>query len=404
MLWVLIKKELHRVFTDRRLIFSAFVLPALSIYILYSLMGNMIGDMIADTNEHESRVVIYEAPQSFEYFLSDHGEVYGINPIFGQEDLETQKDALKYGDIDLILVFDDAFDEKINHYENAEGQAHINTFYNPSEEYSQAARIKVVRELLDDYEYELLVQRFGDGSYATAFGVDIDNPDNQVMDEAKATGTGLSMVLPMLIAILLFAGAMGIGLDTIAGEKERGTMATLLMTPVSREVIAMGKVIGLAIVAIISATTSFLAIIASLPNSGLIMTGGDLSITSLQFTPLMYLQLLVVMLSLVSIYVGLICIASVRAKSVKEAGTYVSPIYMMVMFAAFSTMFSAGDPRLYRYAIPIVGNITAIKRLFTFELQMNEFLLTTAVSMAVTLILVRMITLSFNNEKVMLNG
>ncbi len=52
MLMVIVKKELKRVFSDRRLVFSAFVLPALSIFILYSLMGQMIGSMSTDLEEH----------------------------------------------------------------------------------------------------------------------------------------------------------------------------------------------------------------------------------------------------------------------------------------------------------------------------------------------------------------
>lgn len=404
MLWTLVKRELRRVFTDRRLVFSSFILPALSIFILYSFMGSMIGDRIDDRDEHRSIVRVYNAPESFKaYYESVSGSV-GMDLTYEEVSLGTAKEELKYGQTDLVIVFDEGFDGLVTNYKDGSNQATINTFYNPSEDYSSAARSKFVYQLLGDYEKGLLIDRFGDATYARAFGIDTDNDQREVMDEAKATGTGLSMILPMLIAILLFAGAMGIGLDTIAGEKERGTMATLLMTPVRRETIALGKVIGLAIIALISATTSFVAIIASLPRSGMMFTGGDVSIASLKFTPLMSLQLLVVMLSLVAIYVGLICITSVRAKSVKEAGTYISPIYMLVMFASFSTMFQTGDPDLYQFAIPILGNVLAIKRLFTFDLQMSEFLLTTGVSILVSAILITLITRSFNNEHVMLNA
>lgn len=404
MLWILVKKELRRVFTDRRLVFSTFILPALSIYVLYSLMGTMIGDRLDDRDEHTSMIIVYNGPETFKTYYQKVEDVYGMDVTYSEGAIDDSKEDLKYGDTDLVIVFDEQFDSKVTDYEVASTQATISTFYNPSEDYSAAARRKFVYELLADYESGLLIERFGDASYATAFGVDTSNENNQVLDEAKATGTGLSMILPMLIAVLLFAGAMGIGLDTIAGEKERGTMATLLMTPVKRETIALGKVIGLSIIAIISAMTSFIAIIASLPNSGMMFTGGDVSITSLQFTPLMYVQLLVIMLTLVGVYVGLICITSVRAKSVKEAGTYISPIYMLVMFASFSTMFQTGDPALYQFAIPVLGNVLAIKRLLTFDLLMSEFLLTSSVSIAVACILIYMITRSFNNEKVMLNA
>lgn len=74
------------------------------------------------------------------------------------------------------------------------------------------------------------------------------------------------------------------------------------------------------------------------------------------------------------------------------------------MFASFSTMFTTGDPSLYQFAIPILGNVLAIKRLLTFELGMGEFLLASGVAVFVTTILIVAITRSFNNEKVMLNA
>ena len=66
-----------------------------------------------------------------------------------------------------------------------------------------------------------------------------------VQDDQKASGKALGMMLPYFITILLFAGAMGIGTDMIAGEKERGTMASLLVTPVKRKSIVLGKVFAL---------------------------------------------------------------------------------------------------------------------------------------------------------------
>ncbi|PKM69223.1 MAG: hypothetical protein CVU95_01170 [Firmicutes bacterium HGW-Firmicutes-2] len=405
MLWVIVKKELKRVFSDRRLVFSAFILPAVGIYILYSLMGTMMGEMFEDRDQHQSIVHVYKAPTSFLDYYENHKDDLGMMMTFDQADFEADLIGVKDGNVDLVVMFEEGFDQKILEYQTLEQVPEIKTYYNPSEDYSYPARNKFVMQLLEGYELAMLGERFGHENYAKAFMVDVTNDESEVMDESKAMGIGLSLILPMLIAILLFAGAMGIGLDTIAGEKERGTMATLLMTPVNRETIAMGKLIGLAIVAFVSAACSFIAIMASLPNVGGMLSGGrDISITSLSFTVFQYVQLLIIMLVLVGMYVGLICITSVRAKSIKEAGTYVSPIYMIVMFASFSTMFTTGEPALIQFAIPILGNVLAIKQLFMFQLGMDAFLLSTIVSIVITGILILMITRSFNNEKVMLNA
>ncbi len=90
-------------------------------------------------------------------------------------------------------------------------------------------------------------------------------------------------------------------------------------------------------------------------------------------------------------------------KSVKEAGTYISPIYILVMISAFGTVFTTGDVKLYNYFIPVMGNVFAIKELLLKELSYMEFGVTVGVSLVLIGILLKLITLAFNHEKIMFN-
>jgi len=405
MLRDILKKELKRVFTDRRLVFSAFILPALSIFIVYTIMGSMLSNMMDDIEEHTSTVYIQNAPVQFQKVVDEKKLNMNITYIDMTQDTASIKEQIKNGEVDMMVKFEDGFLDKVNNYKNLEIPPEVKTFYNPFEEYSRESRKRFIEIALNKYETQILTDRFGDINNVVAFDVDRNSDESIVVDEKKASGQGISMILPMLIAIILFSGAMGIGMDTIAGEKERGTMATLLLTPVKRETIALGKVIGLGIVAIVSAIVSFAAIIASMPFSSKMLTGGaDMNLGALQFSTFQLIQLLIIMITLVGIYVGLICLLSVRARTVKEAGTYVTPVFMVVMIAAFSTMFGGGATELYHYAIPVYGSVSALKAALSFELTMNQFLVTAISSFVVSLILVRLITLTFNDEKVMLNA
>lgn len=409
MLWVIVKKELKRVFTDRRLVFSAFLLPAISIYVLYSLMGNMIGNMSQDLQEHVPQVVIINSSDSFKDFsvyLEDELDIEFVDQSpesIGDIKTSTYGEAVKAGDKDVILVFPDGFDEDVIAYETVK-QPNVDTFYNPGEEYSQNAINRVEYMVGTAYQNYLLTDRFGDAAFLEAFTINVGNESNTIAEEGKEAGLGMSFMLPMLLNIMLFAGAMGIGIDVIAGEKERGTMATLLLTPVDREKIALGKVLSLGIVAVISAMCSFGAIIASLPNaSTFLAAGADVSFDSFGFAISDYLMLLSLIIVQVGIFVGLICLISVIAKSVKEAGTYISPIYMLVMISAFATIFSSGEVEMYNFAIPVMGNVFAIKELMTFDLSMAEYGVTAGVSIVVILVLLKLITMAFNNERTMFN-
>lgn len=402
MLKEIIRKELKRVFTDKRLIISTFVIPAISIYVIYTLIGHMAGSVESDIQKHQSTILVSDAPNSFEDFYNSNKDNYNMNVAFGQYNRNDEADAIKTGKLDLLIQFDNQFDLKVENYQDFDTAPEIMTFYNPTEDYSTEARGNFL-DLLNDYQSVLLTNRFGNINYVQPFVIDTTNNESMIMDEKKASSSGLAIIVPMLLAIMLFAGAMGIGMDTIAGEKERGTMATLLLTPVPRETIALGKVISLGIVAIISSTCSFIAIIASLPNMMGSISNGT-SEMKLAFNGGQYLELFIIMIVLVAIYVGIICLISVRARSVKEAGTYVAPAYMVIMVASMSTMFARGDVDLYKFAIPIYGSIMAIKKMFAFELTFQQFAVSTGVSIVAAALLISFITKTFNDEKVMFNA
>ncbi|WP_235899537.1 ABC transporter permease subunit [Suipraeoptans intestinalis] len=107
--------------------------------------------------------------------------------------------------------------------------------------------------MLESYRQTLLVERVEDLRQLTVFEVNTDNSQMYIQDKAKATGKMAGTMLPYFVTVFLFAGAMGIGTDMIAGEKERGTMYSLLVTPIQRSSIVLGKVFSLMTISGISA-------------------------------------------------------------------------------------------------------------------------------------------------------
>lgn len=403
MLISIIKKELKRVFTDKRLIISTFIIPAISIYVIYSLMGNMANGMVDDIQEHESIIHIENAPESFKAYMDGAGDSFNATIAYGDYDEEAITEELKEKEIDLFVQFEDGFDEAVSAYETEVALPNINMSYNPAEEYSSAARGQFNYSILGGYKSYLLQDRFGNINFTEAF---VTQETTVVEEDVVAAGM-MSMMLPMLIGIMLFAGAMSIGLDTIAGEKERGTMATMLLTPVKREKIALGKVIGLVIISIISSICYFISILFSLPKLAAIggdVEGASFSLEAMGLTPMNLVQLIVIMITLVGVYVGIVATISVRARSMKEAQTYMAPVYMVIMVAAFSTMFARGGAEMYKFFVPVYGSITAIQQLLEGNLMMNHFLVVIGMSLATTGLLVAVITRSFNNEDVMFNS
>jgi sodium transport system permease protein len=218
------------------------------------------------------------------------------------------------------------------------------------------------------------------------------------MDEAKATGQSFASLLPMLILMFLFSGAMSIGPDSIAGEKERGTIATLLVTPIRRRDVAIGKVLSLSIVALMSAASSFVGILLSLPK---LMQGENLNTNIYGFGD--YVAILVVLLATVLFIVGIVSVVSAYAKSIKEASMLVLPLYFIAIIIGVTTMFNNGDtmtnPLLY--AIPLYNSVHMLIGILTFEIDMMNFAIMVASNLVYVVVLVFVMNKLFESERVM---
>lgn len=400
---VILSKELKRVFGDKKMVFSLFILPIILIAGIYGMMFFLVDKQKSSINEHVSEVFVQNMPDNFSELMSKHTEC-NINVIPAGESADTYKDKLLDGTYDLVVVFPENFYENFKNAVATSTLPDIKTFYNPSEDNSGEARTRFTETYLEEYKQLLLNERFGSLNYAMVFSVDADNPDMIVQDDGKATGKILGTIIPYLITILIFGGAMGLGVDTIAGEKERGTIANLLISPIKRVDIIMGKIAALAIVSVLSAGVYVISFIGSAvvlsKKSGM---GEMFNRLSLNFTSLQIVQFVVLLLGLVLLYVGIIGFVSLMAKNIKEAQSFIMPVYIIVMFAGMITMYS-GDVTSGSYMIPVYNTSAAFKGIFERTITMNQYLTSTIITYAFAGVMVCLMAKAMNSEKIMLNA
>ena len=399
----IIKKELTRVFSDRKLIISLFVLPAVLIVGIYYFIGQMQTTMMNDINEHKSIVYLMNAPKEIEGIIASTGYYGDITYIDKSTDVSEIKDGILLGSVDLLVEFEDGFLDKINN-DSEIIVPEIKTYYNNSEDYSSVARDNFVNQVLGTYKEQLLVERFGDINILTIFDVDRDPSSSIIVDNDKASGKAFGTLLPYFLTFMLFQGAMSLGIDAITGEKERGTMASMLLTPLKRKEIVIGKIISISILSCLSALVYAISMIVSLPIlfNGIMGEGSGIVVN---FSPIQIGMLLIIILTLVYLYVSIVSLTSVLAKTAKEAGTYLSPIYIIVLVAGMITMFTSNsEPTLGLYAIPVYGSAISIQGILMGELTWVQFALTIGGSVGFSAILTALITKAFNSEKVMFNA
>lgn len=394
-------KELTRVFKDKKLIFSMFILPVVVMVGMFMLIFALVSNMSSNIEKHKSTVYVQNAPDRFAEILGA-GEDMSVTYINASEDTDFIKENIKNGVTDLLVVFPEDFVKLLADEKAALPQ--VKTFYNPSEDNSTEARQRVIG-YLEGYRQSLIADKFGSAEAVLIFTVDSDNEDSQVYDNDKATGKMLGMFLPYFITMMIFAGAMSLGVDAIAGEKERGTLASLLLTPVSRMEIVMGKMAALGLLSIMSALVYILGMLIAIPL-GMGQMGGSamMSDLSISFTPVQITQLIVLILGIVLMYVALIGLVSVIAKSIKEAQTYIMPIYMIVIVAGMVSMYTSDTSSFTSYIIPLINSSVAFKGIFTREITVPQFAAAAVVTYAVAFVLIALTAKAFKSEKIMFNA
>ena len=382
------KKELARFFGDRRLVITTLLLPGCMIYLVYSLLGNIMMKSLLPEETYVAKAYVVDMPESLQENLRTLRVDW--HPA-DREQLTQIRQEIQDKQTDGLVIFPQNFDEAVTEYQvdSKEPAPNVEIYYNSVK--TESSRFySEVSEILEEYENSL------------ANKLDINAGDSVYYDCATSkdtTGQMFSLMMPMLLMMFLYSGCMAVAPESIAGEKERGTMATLLVTPIRRSSLALGKVFSLSIIALLAGCSSFIGTFAALPK----MMGGEMTgVDSSVYVPMDYIMLLIVILSTVLVLVSAISLISAFAKSVKEASTTVSPLMIVITFVSLAPMLSQGNKiPLYRYLIPVYNSAQCMNGIFSFAYQPVEILVTSAVNLCVAGILVYGLTRAFHSEKVM---
>ena len=373
------KKELARFFGDRRMALTTILLPGLMIYVLYTFMGNALSSQFSVEDTYRPTAVVENLPDSLSAALSQALEI--------QEEAEPME-LVRNQKLDLYIRFPAGFDEAVAAYDMASGKAapQVEVYYN-SAAATSGDGYNLVLEILNQYESSL-VNKFHvnwNGIYDLA-------------TQEDATGSIFSSMMPMLLLIFLFSGCMAVAPESIAGEKERGTIATLLITPTKRGSIALGKIMALSVISLLSGASSAIGTTLSLPK----LMGAASEQLTVTYGVGDYALLGVVILSTVLLLITLISIVSAFAKSVKEAQTYVTPLMIVVILVGVTAMFGGGaKTELCYYLIPVYNSVQCMGGIFAFSASPVLILTAVAANLAVTGLGVFLLTRMFNSEGIM---
>lgn len=381
----IVKKEFDKIFKFPRMLFTTLIMPGLIIFLVYAAIGTSMDSMVAKAEEEKSIVYIINAPDSLDFINELNDDLMVDLRYTNIEGLEELKEQVLDGFVGAILVYDEDFDNMIAN----DPLPVIEVIYESS---APDSYIAMGRAMAIIYAHQaILYEELGINPYIFA-------TKEIKVDEEKGGAFILAMILPLLLMSFVLSSALGIGTDAVAGEKERGTLPTLLMLPIKRNEIIFGKLFSTSFLTILSAMSSFIGIAASLPfaKSAFAVEGT----LGYGFTELSSIVLLLLLIALISS--SLFLIISTIAKNIKEATTMSMPIYIVTLMIPIFSMFSTGTTSsTTSYFIPMYNIIVVLKEILSYKFSLINLLYVTGSSLVYVAIFILILTRLFKSERIL---
>lgn len=228
------------------------------------------------------------------------------------------------------------------------------------------------------------------------------------VSEAPVPGGGspatllLSTFLPYIMAIGAILGSVYAANDMVAGEKERGTLEALLVSPASRRDLVLGKFLAVASVSLVSSQLSVVGLLwpflIRVPGLEW-MTGAGLKLGGLSI-----LLLLLVQVPLAVLGAGLLLAVSTYARNQKEAQSYLGPVMLVATVCAMLSMLLRAEPPLTLALVPILNASLALKQALSGSVNPAFVSLAFAASILYAVGIVLLAARLFSRESVLLKA
>lgn len=364
------KKEFLELSKDKRTLFFTFLLPVLLYPVIFFMIAALGQRDAANRRGRASRVVVVDPAQVLEPRLRrERGRFESVPRPSG--DLRR---ALRNHDLDLFVEVEASAGAKL------EGQEPflVRVLVDETEPSSGLA-LKRLQETMRDLDQAWVAQRLD----ALKASPRLTQPSRIITENAADASLELGKVLgsflPYVLMLMMFQGAMQHGIYVTAGEKERGTLQSLLATSLPRGQIIWGKLIYIFCMGLVAALLNLLSMGVSLAVvMGRLVSGPETAMAGslpAMTNPVVLLLCFLLLVPLGLLFTSFILFMGIRARNTAEAGTSLMPgLFLIITLGAFSLAPGLERMPLLPY-VPILNVSLAIRKLFSQQGNVMEFLI-----------------------------
>jgi len=361
------RKELTEWLRDRRTIISTVVIPLLLFPILTVGFGTLASLLIGKARQEVPKVMVLGGADSPK-ILEGVRKLDKIEVVAAESNW---KDEIINKEIRAAVEIPPAFQADL-----AQQKTDVVKIYMYEGELKSsfaADRIeKYFKDLSDTVVTERLAAKNLPPSILKPFEVKQDN----VAPPEKVSGAVLGGLVGYMVILLCLTGGMYPAMDLTAGEKERGTMETILSSPVSRFHLVLGKfflvltaALATAALSVLSMGLSFSALKFFSPQAA--SQRGESAALLLKLGPGTVIAIFVMALPLAVLFSAVLMTISLFAKSYKEAQSYVSPLMILVILPAVAALLPGVELTSKLALVPILNVSLLCKELVTGTYHWN---------------------------------
>jgi len=328
------------------------VVPITMMPVMMLGIGSLVVRQALKVEKEISSVVLQQEIES--QWISD---LFSASENFAMLSVAEPDSALLAGDIHLIVEVSEGFDEQIE----ATGVPEVALRYDSTDDRSEIA-LERATDLLETLKDTVVVGRIKDIGLPRGTLNSFEVVSTDVASREKVGGRVLGMMLPMLAILLAMVGGTYPAIDLTAGEKDRSTLETLLVSPASRLELVCGKFL----VVLLGSLTAALLAVASLTFTlkvgvSFLFGGGAADELAVSINPAAVGVIVLLSLPMAILFSALLVAVGTYARTYKEAQSYISPLYFAIIVPAYASILPATDLTPKLALIPIANVSLAFK-------------------------------------------
>ena len=245
-------------------------------------------------------------------------------------------------------------------------------------------------------------RRLRDATLSPHFIEPIELVDADVATKSRRLQAVIGGLMPYLILMFCLAGGLYPALDLTAGEKERFTLETLLLSPVSRMEMASGKFVVVFVASLVATVLALVSMGITL-NAG-ILPEGTLEQFELQFETKAILLSASLLMPVAAIFAAALLGIGLFARSFKEAQSYTVPLQFVVVIPAMMAMFPNMETEMKWAWVPLVNVSLLMKELLKGNYLWDFYAVTMASMIVLTVLVLWTVSRLFHREAVLLRS